>query len=518
MYLDYDKNFLSLIKNDKNIKLMDNDGDVNLYCYKRCNELSPNYIKKCRGLIEFKNNIKLVGYGYTYELIIGEEKITEKKNKIKNDENKEINPKINSNVNVEGGNNIISIVEKNNNGEFEIINNITNKERVNSEIKPEINNNITQNNMKDICNIIGEDNKMIEFKKTKSIKDVNNHLENLINLDFIYNKFSSLKFFDAYEVTLLRLFYINDKWYLSTHKKLNAFKSKWGSKDSFGKLFSKGIYNIYVEENKLSSDIIDNNEIPKDFFNIGNNFNEDNKEDKNIKNCLIDFLSYLDKDNSYIFLVRNTIDNRLVCKGTEKVEVYYSGTFDKNLKLNFNSDITNGYLNNLKKCNELKFKDIKELKDYVNKLDWRESPGIHCFYGDTTIKIVSSKYKEYQNIRGNESNILYRYINLRKNIDKIKKLIELYPNYNLKFHIIENKIKTLASKIYNFYVERYIKKRYVTRPREEYLVMKDAHEWHKKDRDINKNNVNNILNIINNQPSINIFRMINKLEEWGTEI
>ena len=43
---------------------------------------------------------------------------------------------------------------------------------------------------------------------------------------YIKSNIKNLNFFDSYEGTLLRLFYndINDKWYLSTHRKLNADK------------------------------------------------------------------------------------------------------------------------------------------------------------------------------------------------------------------------------------------------------------------------------------------------------
>ncbi len=33
------------------------------------------------------------------------------------------------------------------------------------------------------------------------------------------------------EGTLIRIFYFNDKWIITTHRKLDAFKSKWGSEN-----------------------------------------------------------------------------------------------------------------------------------------------------------------------------------------------------------------------------------------------------------------------------------------------
>lgn len=43
------------------------------------------------------------------------------------------------------------------------------------------------------------------------------------------------------EGTCIRVFYHNNKWHVTTTRKLSAFKSKWGSNESFGELFEKMI-------------------------------------------------------------------------------------------------------------------------------------------------------------------------------------------------------------------------------------------------------------------------------------
>ena len=54
----------------------------------------------------------------------------------------------------------------------------------------------------------------------------------------ITNNFQNLRFFYSLEGTLLRLYWndINDKWYISTHKKLNARNSRWGSSKTYGEI------------------------------------------------------------------------------------------------------------------------------------------------------------------------------------------------------------------------------------------------------------------------------------------
>ena len=62
--------------------------------------------------------------------------------------------------------------------------------------------------------------------------------------------------YDAYEGCLLRLFNFNNKWFLSTHKKINAFRSKWSSKDSFGLMFQNALqYEYNVDDSFLLKDI-----------------------------------------------------------------------------------------------------------------------------------------------------------------------------------------------------------------------------------------------------------------------
>ena len=48
-------------------------------------------------------------------------------------------------------------------------------------------------------------------------------------------------FFDSHEGALIRVFHFGDRWYTSTHRKLNAFRSKWASRESFGTLFKKAL-------------------------------------------------------------------------------------------------------------------------------------------------------------------------------------------------------------------------------------------------------------------------------------
>jgi hypothetical protein len=75
-----------------------------------------------------------------------------------------------------------------------------------------------------------------EYTQKKNHDAINNLLSN--NLCSIY---------DSFEGTLLRMFCYNNKWYLSTNRKLDANKSKWGSKTTFGEYFKQALeYEVVV--------------------------------------------------------------------------------------------------------------------------------------------------------------------------------------------------------------------------------------------------------------------------------
>ena len=110
-------------------------------------------------------------------------------------------------------------------------------------------------------------------------------------------------FYDSHEGSLLRAFYFMDKWFLSTHRKLDAFKTKWGSTETFGEIFEKAL----IEELKVNQELSSKFD---DFTNLTSNF-----------------LLTLDKRYQYMFLVRNTEENRVVNYPPPTYTVYHVGTF-----------------------------------------------------------------------------------------------------------------------------------------------------------------------------------------------
>jgi hypothetical protein len=294
-----------------------------------------------------------------------------------------------------------------------------------------------------------------------------NNLESQIN-------FENFSFFNSYEGTLIRMFNFDDKWYVTTHRKLDAFRSKWAGKTSFGDCFKNGI-NQY----------------------------ENLEYDQ--------FLESLNKDHGYLFLVLNNNENRIVCMPPKGNTVIHVGTI-KDGELDLEDDV------GVEKPQKLAFSSYSELTDYVQNISIEEHQGVIMFDGFNQYKLLNQNYQELYKIRGNEPSIKFRYLQIRGDTEKVNDIYYLYPKFADKFDEYEDTLKRLARQINNNYVRRFIKKKYVIVPKEQYEVMKTCHEWHLQDRERNRISLNKVSDVINKQTPTSLNRMIRKFIEENKEI
>ncbi len=293
--------------------------------------------------------------------------------------------------------------------------------------------------------------------------------------------FSSCHFFDSYEGTLIRVFCFNSKWYTSTHRKLNAFRSKWASRESFGSAFIKA---LEAEEKRNEA------------FRLTLN-----KGDSSVS-ILNRFYTTLNPNKQYMFLVRNTAENRIVCSPPEQPTLYHVGTFVDRV-LTLVNDI------NIPTPKKHNFSNEQELVDYVNNIDIKNLQGVIAFgENNTQFKVLHPDYHEFFRARGNEPSIKYRYLQVRMNQHLVHILTDLYPEYFEMFKDYENIIYEISRNIYNSYVSRFIKKQYVTLQQEEYHIMRDCHSWHLQNRDENRISLDRVIDEVNKQNPTNLNHMI----------
>jgi hypothetical protein len=286
--------------------------------------------------------------------------------------------------------------------------------------------------------------------------------------------------YDAYEGTLIRIFYFNNKWFISTHRKLNAFRSKWASKESFGTTFKRA----------LEAEI-ENNEKLKALIPLGE------------ENTLERFQSILDKSRQYMFLIKNINENRIVCY-SEPPMLYHVGTFiDGNISLT--DDIHIPY------PNKLNFRDIETLNKYVDNIDIRYLQGVILFTKNKQYKVYNCDYMDMYKVRGNEPSIKFRYLQVRMDNKYREMLYYMYPDMKDLFENYENILYDIACSINDSYVQRFIKKQHVIRPKNEFKIMSECHSWHLSDRENNKVNINKVIEVMNNQTPTYLNNMIKEV-------
>lgn len=309
------------------------------------------------------------------------------------------------------------------------------------------------------------------------------------NVPEIRNKIDmeNCSFYDSHEGSVIRMFYFNGKWYLSTNRKLDAFRSKWASKDSFGSFFKKALQYEFENNEKLIEKIGEYNK-ETDIDNVINIF-----ADK----CL-------NQNNQYMFLLLNNKENRIVCNPSETPTIFHVGTFiNGNLSMNENVCIQYPQRHY--------FKTIEELLGYVYNIDYKKLQGVIVFApNNLQIKVFNKDYHYLYNVRGNEPSIKFRYLQVRTNIDFKESMYFMYPEYHESFDKYENYIHDIAGDITDSYIERFIKKNYVTVPTEEFNVIRKCHSWHIENRLENKINVKKVIEILNAEPPTNINRMIKR--------
>ena len=300
----------------------------------------------------------------------------------------------------------------------------------------------------------------------------------------ILDVFDKCLFFDSHEGSLIRMFWFKNKWYSSTHRKLDFFKSKWASRDSFGSSFVIALETL-VNNNEKFSEAISGSE----------------------KETLLEkFQSILDTSKQYMFLLLNNSENRLVSDPPESPTIFHVGTFIDGT-LSMDEDIYVPY------PNKHKFKDVDALFYHVDDIDFRIAQGIIIFTPDNTqYKIYNKSYYNYYTVRGNESSIKYRYLQVRLQKDASNIMHFLYPDSSKDFDEYEDSIKEIGKNIYASYIDRFIRKQYVTVPVEEFNVIKECHSWHIEERLENRISLNKVMDVLNRQTPTNLNRMIRHLK------
>jgi len=293
--------------------------------------------------------------------------------------------------------------------------------------------------------------------------------------------------YDSYEGASIRLFHTNSRWYMSTHRKINAFQSRWSCRYSYGTLFKHAIKHLSDTDPVFKKAL-----------------------DTSSKDSVLDkFYDTLDKNKEYVFLLRNINENRIVCHAPENPSVLYVGSFSR--------DDSSGAVDHsytlIKTSTSYKFKTVDEVLTYVETIDPKQTQGVIVFLPDNTqYKIYNTEYKNMSNVRGNESSVLFRFLQVRLNTDYNNSLRVMYPELIESFNMYEEFLSVITDNIHSAYMKRYVHKDFVSLPPNEFRVMRVAHMWHVEDRDSRRVTKDVIYEILNEQYPTSLNKMIKRIK------
>ena len=222
---------------------------------------------------------------------------------------------------------------------------------------------------------------------------------------------------DSFEGTMVRLWHDNGSWTLSTHRKINAHKSRWNAKENIGTMF----YQCLAKEKVLQDD----------------------------------FHSRLQTHKVYVFQLTNDKDNRMVCSDSVR-SIYSLGAFDRSNNFSYEPiEKESGLvLPPQYTCNS-----VTDIINLVTNTDSNKKIGISllCKSG-FIIKIVNDNYKKASDVRGSATNINLRYLEVRNNKQKTNDLFALFPESKDELLKLEQRIRDFARSMYKLYKERFYTK------------------------------------------------------------
>jgi hypothetical protein len=330
---------------------------------------------------------------------------------------------------------------------------------------------ITNKENEIICPSLGYSQEYTVFTKAES----EDKLRNLEDWNWFY----------AMEGTKVRLYNYKNKWYLSTHKKICAFQSRWSCNQSFGELFIESLYSIFGTDHT-------------DIFQW--------------------FTKQLNSNYIYYFFLRSNHQNRIICHTSDIKEserlVYIGRRYQSSLHFSFLGKTEENVLDyiSLPKRVEKSFTTIEEIFDFVeNNIDAFKYQGIIGYTSSNheSLKIINSRYKDLIRIRGNNHNLRFRYLEIRKEADKVEKFFMLYPKLVHIFEDYERTINFIVKKITKTYIDRYIQNKYITLPKEEFIILRKCHELckMKNEKYITQKIVRGL---IDNESPVHLYKMITR--------
>lgn len=233
---------------------------------------------------------------------------------------------------------------------------------------------------------------------------------------------------DALEGTLLRVYYYNNKWILSTKKSISAGKSRWVSQKNFQQLFieSHGLRVIHA--------LTENESIVK---NYGFSFLMVHPEN-----------NILYKPSKPLLYHLTTRD--MATPGYPEVE-YEIKTDNEELnplkvpKISFSQYLEGTNIKNI-------------YSEYINHETLTTEGFVFIDNNNHRHKIIKNKIKHLRALWGNNNNRLFRYLELRRDISLLDEYLTYFKDDKYNFLKYENEVQKIASTVLDVYINKFVNK------------------------------------------------------------
>jgi hypothetical protein len=342
------------------------------------------------------------------------------------------------------------------------------------------------------CRGIVKHNEDIIMKTTGYIDEYNVGtddlvLEQVIKTQLQDNPLTDCTIHSLYEGTVIRLFFWQNQWRICTHKKLNAFESRWGNSNclSFGEMFTNGLCKLSDSSIKI------------DNWNFYDKLNQ--------------FCFALNTERNYVFLVIHDSNSTMICNNQPTFPLYHVAEFNKHTHQPINENTTSVPSIPSISCEFTTVQDLLQMIETT--IDPSVSPGaMLTFPNGFQIKIFSSKYRYLNELRSNQPDILYRFLEIRQSItptyNRYQELWQHFPQHRPLFQKAEEIIYSLVCLIHDAYKTRYINKQFVFIPKIEYEVLQNCHKWHCENRKGNIVTAMVVYSQINSLPVSTLYKLV----------
>lgn len=261
--------------------------------------------------------------------------------------------------------------------------------------------------------------------------------------EFMGTAMDHLKIFKAIEGTLIRVFNYDGKWFISTHRKLDANKSRWGNGKSFGETFGDAI--------------------------------------KAVGLAMDDFLLRLDKAYCYTFLMTSTMDTYFVCQPQHEPKLFVYAVTKLNPSTNEDEwvDVSLDDIN-IPRQPQLDL-NASEIIQWTKQLKFPfDHAGILILNSKTfdTLKVINKAYSYFYGLRQNEASIPFAYLGILGNRNDVLNFKKLYPHVMARLNQYDELINDLIHELYDLYVRRYVRKENLTTFAPKHFILNNhIHRW-----------------------------------------